>query len=259
MEKENTIKTSVWMEDPSPRNPFYPDRSYCHGYDFYHELLEHHSWEELTFLHMRGELPDSNEKRCFSLLLASVMNSGPRSNQNRAAMSAAVGGCPPGASLMAGMGCSQGDLEGGGAVESCMNMLLSLAAEEEAWLPQELAKRWGGGFQVPGFGLFYGEKERNAFLVIKKIRGTGIGQHRYLSLFKSLEVAIREDLGHYIRIYGVFAAGLLDLGFSPPQGHGLYMIASASGMLTHLCERYDDHWTEYPHWFKEGEYVYEPS
>jgi len=139
-----------------------------------------------------------------------------------------------------------------------MKMLLFLADKGESWQPAELAEKWGGGFQIPGFGLFYGDKEKNAELVIKKVMKTGI-KHNFLSLFRSLEVAIREERGHYIRLYGVFAAGLLDLGFSPPQGHGLFMIASASGMLTHLCERYNDHWTEYPHWFKEGSYHYEPS
>jgi citrate synthase len=255
MKETNTINTNVWMEEASDENPFYPTASYCHGYNFYENLMGKHSWEELLFLHLRGELPNCKERNIFTILFSSVMNPGPRHVQNRAAMSAAIGGCPPGGSLMAGMGCSQGDKEGGGAVEATMRMLSHLS---EHSLPADvlsMKEQWGGGFQIPGFGLLYGQKDDHAPQIIRLIKKYGYPLD-HLALFQSLEPVIREETQQHMKSYGVFSAALLDLGFTPQQGHGLYMIASSAGMLTHLCERYGEHWSEYPSWFQQGDYIY---
>ena len=109
---ENKIKISIWLEEAAGDNPFYADKSYCHGYDFYNYLLGRYSWTEIVFLHLKGELPTQEENSHFNLLLTSIMNPGPRSLTNRAAMSAAIGGCPVGGALMAGFSCSMGEHEG---------------------------------------------------------------------------------------------------------------------------------------------------
>lgn len=190
------------------------------------------------------------------MAMSAVMNPGPRHEQNRAAMSAAIGGCPPGASLMAGMGCSQGEKEGGTMVEYTMEMLKSILKEAHPLDCKKLEKRWNRGYGIPGFGLIYGNRDLQAkrlYLLLTKERAS----LPMVSLLSSLEPYIAGERNEYMKIQGVFAALMADLGFRSDQGHGLYMIASSAGMLTHLCERYDEHWSQYPSWFREGEYIYE--
>jgi citrate synthase len=249
MKERARVTTAIWNEKAADDNPFYPRESYCCGYDYYGELLGRFSWTSLLYLQLRGELPDTRQAGFFDLMLSAVMNPGPRDPQNQSAMAAAVGGCPVGGSLMAGFGTSQGSREGGGAVEACMAMLDLLVAGEVVADRALLTERFGDGEDCPGFGLWFGEKDHRAPLVGNLIRSRGYPDRR---------LSLLETLGDDLRLYGVFAAGLGDLGFTPRQGHGLFMISGGGGMLAFLCEQYSVHWSGFPHWFGYGEYRYEP-
>lgn len=253
-----TIRSSFWREEADPDNPWYARTCRCGGYDFYGELLGARSWAETLFLQLKGDLPDRDQASRFDLLLQAVMNPGPRDLQNRAAMSAAIGGCPAGGALMAGFGASQGAAQGGQAVEDCMRMLKALCAAPGSAMEARtdaLADTYGEGIQVPGYGLLYGERDGYAVRAAILLEERG-GDGPALRAARGLESRTAADRGEWLRLYGVFAAGLADLGFSPEQGHGLYMVASSAGMLAHLCERYGEHWTEYPNWFGAGSYEY---
>lgn len=258
---ENKVKTSIWLEKAEDKNPFYAEKSYCHGYDFYNDLLGNYSWAELVFLHLRGELPSKEINKHFNLLIASIMNSGPRDLQNRAAMSAAIGGCPVGGALMAGFSCSMGELQGGLAVEATMRMLLDIKEhlDRDRVFPfsyKELVNRYQNNEQIPGFGLLYAEQDTQAERLLRLLQEQQ-WDGPFIGLLVQVETILTGGSEQRIRLYGVFAASLLDLGFSPQQGHGLYMLAGGAGMLGFLCERYGEKWYEYPTWFSDAVYNYE--
>jgi citrate synthase len=257
---ENKIKTAIWCEEAEHDNPFYARKSFCHGYDFYNTLLGRFGFSELVFLHLRGELPEKEINEHFNLLLSAVMNPGPRDLQNRAAMSAAIGGCPVGGAMISGFSCSMGGLQGGLAVEAVMRMLLDIkerAPEADNYLSvyNELAEKHNNR-GIPGFGLLNAGKDTPALRLVELLRQRNWNGF-FVDLLLHLEEQALKNQKPGLRLYGVFAASLLDLGFSPQQGHGLYMLASGVGMLGFLCERYEQKWYEYPTWFTDAQYRYE--
>jgi citrate synthase len=258
---ENKIKTSIWCEEQADDNPFYAEKSYCHGYDFYNDLLGRHSWTELVFLHLRGELPSKKINKHFNLLLSAVMNPGPRDLQNRAAMSAAIGGCPVGGALMAGFSCAMGELEGGLAVEAVMSMLLDIKkqagrSEDFPFSYNEIVERYQHNEQIQGFGLLYAEHDTHARRLLAILQEQEC-DGPFLRLLVQMEKLVAGGCEQRLRLYGVFAASLLDLGFSPQQGHGIYMLAGGAAMLGFLSERYSQKWYEYPTWFSDATYNYQ--
>jgi citrate synthase len=257
---ENKIKTSIWFEEAAGDNSFYAEKSYCHGYDFYNNLLGRLSWTELVFLHLIGELPTPEQNNHFNLLLISVMNPGPRDLSNRAAMSAAIGGCPVGGALMSGFSCSMGELEGGLAVEITMHMLQEIGQRQERGevIPssyQELLKRYGNNDRVPGFGLLNAEQDTHAIRLLQLLKEKGWDGH-FINLLLELESVVAKSSEERARLYGVFAASLLDLGFQAEHGHGLFMISGGAGMLGFIYERYKQKWYEYPTWYSDVKHVY---
>jgi citrate synthase len=258
---ENKIKTSIWSEKQADDNPFYAEKSYCHGYDFYNELLGRYSFTELIFLHLRGELPSRVVNNHFNLLLTAVMNPGPRDLQNRAAMSAAIGGCPVGGALMAGFSCAMGELEGGLAVEAVMCMLPDIKEQtdrigEFPFSYDELVERYQNNGQLPGFGLLYAEHDTHARRLLALLREKA-WDGPFVRLLEQMEEVVAGGCEHRVRLYGVLAASLLDLGFSPYQGHGLYILSGGAAMLGFLNERYSQKWYEYPTWFSDAAYNYQ--
>ena len=257
-----TMTTAVWYEEAVPENPFFPKHSFCHGYNFYGDLIGKADFASLIFLHLRGELPGREERDRFDFLLAAVMNPGPRHPQNQSAMAAAVGGCPPGAALMAGFSSSMGQTEGGMAVENVIRMLNELSPTAAGTRPPLsfafLRDRFAIQDEIPGFGTLYGIQDIQALQVVSRLKKNGwVGKK--LALLLELETLIRPHRREWIRLYGVVAAGWADLGITPAQGHGLYMLASGFGMLAFLAERYDQKWYDFPTWYTHGTYRYEPN
>jgi citrate synthase len=108
---------------------------------------------------------------------------------------------------------------------------------------------------LPGFGRLYGERDGQAVRLIVLLKERSFCGF-YLRLFLAAERRLDPAVNGWIRLYGAFAASLLDLGFSPEQGHGLFLMARAGGMLAHLCEQYGRNWREFPTWFGPGFYKY---
>ena len=90
---------------------------------------------------------------------------------------------------------------------------------------------------VPGFGSRFGGIDPMAGKVAKQLC-TLAGAGGYLKWGRSF---VNELLPYNIAwlIPGVVAATLLDLGFHPRMGAGMYQLLSAPGLLAHAWE-YDD-------------------
>jgi len=217
---------------------------------------------------MKGELPEANELEVFNILLNSVANPGPRNLQNRAGMCTAVGGAPMGTAILAGLSAACGEEDGGGAVENVMKMLNHiksfLKSRKENKCPfkilyKEVISQYQDNEFIPGTGRWYGEKDIRAGHLQDCLKKKDIQMQTVEIIIQlgNLQEKSLPDSG--LHLHGLFAAGLLDLGFYPLQGHGLYMIASTIGILAHSAEQYGRKWNEYPHWFYPGVYEYKPN
>ncbi len=269
-ELSNRVITSIWKEEARGGNPFYPETSRCHGYDFYGELLGKRDFIEILHLLLRGELPGERQKEHFNLLMSAVINPGPRDPAVHIAMSGSMSGVPTGSALGAGMAVAQGSVEGSAAVEETMRWLLlcrqtllsskDRRGEMKGFLarvsdPAYWEPVFGKPADLPGFGRLYGERDGQAVALIELLARRGFAGF-HLRLLRESERRLDPVTSGWIRLYGVFAASLLDLGFTPEQGNGLFLMARSGGMLAHLCEQVGRNWREFPTWFGPGIYRY---
>lgn len=234
----STIRTSVGAEVPDDER----GRVHlCHGYDLYNDLLTGYSWSELTYLHIRGELPTGSEADKFDFLLRCVITPGPKDWATQAAMTAAVTHTPVGNSLLAGLAVLQGRFHGGLGVEKTMEIMGVLVRgqnnPDECPLA-EIRKRYP---DLPGFAPPDQVNPERLQKMVADISAIPLPQDH-------LQAALRFAAQHELTLtkQGLFAASLLDLGFTPRQGHGLYLIAAAPGILAHLLEQMEGNWATYP-------------
>lgn len=64
----------------------------------------------------------------------------------------------------------------------------------------------------------------------------------YQDLMHEVQKAVYDKLGKHlvINVDGAIAAVLLDLGFPPEAGNGLFALARAGGMIAHILEEYQE-------------------
>jgi citrate synthase len=215
----------------------------CHGYDLYNDLLGQYSWLELTILHLKGELPSKEEVRVLDLLFSCVINPGPKHHATQAAMTAAVTHTPVGNSLLAGLTVLEGRYQGALEIEQAMHFLDELARREGTVDQQILTKILSKYSDIPGFSRLDRTQEKRVLSMLKQVEEHMSGsEHRHLQAAPL--VASHKEV--QLTSIGLFAAGLGDLGYTPRQGHGLYMIAAAPGILAHLLEQMEGDWRSYP-------------
>ncbi|MBI3890309.1 MAG: hypothetical protein HY303_02115 [Candidatus Wallbacteria bacterium] len=250
------LRTSIWKEEPRPGNQFYPERSLCHGYDFYGELLGERPFAHVAYLLLRSELPGPREAAALDLLMTAVINPGPRHWASRAAMNGAVGGTSIGNCVLAGLGTLQGEYHGAQCVADATAMLrwaVGPGNVEPSGAGAALTLRYPG---LPGFGLLYSERDGRAERLVELLKSKDlVGPATKLALAAEEDIA-RERL-IWLTLPGVFAAGCVDLGLTEDQAAGLFLISSAPGILAHAAEQRNRRWNEYPIYWDPKLYCYE--
>lgn len=250
--KENTsrhipskISTGIWAEAPDAQGNL---ATLCHGYDFYKDLLGRYSWNDLFFLLLKGELPSDKESSLLNLIMASLINPGPKDWAIVAAMTASVSQTTVGNSLLTGISALQGRYNGGLCIEKSMEMFRDAqlrVAEGESlseFLPP-LEKQYP---DLPGYGHDRSERDKKAIRGVELIKGmNGNGAFLDLAVEMEKEFAARKNI--WLTMPGVAAAVFLDLGFEPIAGHGLFIIASLPGVLAHVVEQMRKNgWNTFP-------------
>ncbi len=214
----------------------------CHGYDLYNDLLGRYSWLELTILHLRGELPSREEADVFDLIFRIVINPGPKNWATQAAMTAAVTHTPVGNSLLAGLAVLEGRYHGALAVEKAMEMFAELVVVIHGDCDRDIltgiVSRYG---DLPGFDRPERVNGKRVNSLVDKL--SALSSHND-HIQAALEFGRQQNVK--LTLLGLFAAALCDLGFAPRQGHGLFLIAAAPGILAHLLEQMEGSWSSYP-------------
>jgi citrate synthase len=234
-----TIRTAVGAQI---QHPEHGSLHICHGYDLFNDLLGKYSWLELTLLHLNGELPGKREVGIVDFLFACVINPGPKHHATQAAMTAAVTHTPVGNSLLVGLAVLEGRHRGALEVEQAMLFFCELAelAAGEAIHYETLCKKYP---DLPGFEQADAEKAKQMKTMLARLEKR---MGPYGNTHLQAVVNFAEEKKIQVSPIGLFAVGMVELGYEPRQGHGLYMIAAAPGILAHLLEQMKGDWRTYP-------------
>ena len=230
--------TRIWKEIPSKDNPYVAERCLCHGYDLV-QLMEHVGYVDMLFLLIRGQLPTVNQRELLEALMVGICNPGPRHPATRAAMNAGVSKTNYAHVLPLSLTIMGGEYLGGGEVEASMRFIRSNAGRESTCVAKELvaeraAPVEGDWHIAPGFGQRFGGCDIIAKRIAEVLLGKK-GAGKALSWSSCFAEAISErGLGWLTP--AVVAASLLDLGFHPRYGAGMYELLSAPGLLAHGME-----------------------
>jgi citrate synthase len=195
--------TRIWQEQASTENPYIAESCRCHGYD----LLE--------------------------------LMTGPRHPATRAAMNAGVGKTDPVHILPIALTVMGGSHLGAGEVEVAMRFLRKQGGSDPEVLASELLQNpmpeEGEDWRLaPGFGWRFGSAERLPKKIARQLAalpGSGAGLHWGCAFADALAA---QRLGWLNS--GLVAAVLVDLGFHPRDGAGLFQLLSAPGLLAHGLE-----------------------
>lgn len=230
--------TRIWSERPSPQNPYLADQCLCHGYDLL-ELVGKRSFPDMLFLLLQGEFPSPHQAEVLSALMVALANPGPRHPATRAVMNAAVSRTKAEHLVPIGLSLLGGEHLGGAEVEAGMRFLRLHRRRPPEQVAERLLEDWAPSFQgdarvAPGFGTRFGGIDPIPQQVVIRLAGLP-GAGKALSWGCSFAEAVK-PAGCGWLTPGVAAAALLDLGFPPRAGAGLFQIMSAPGILAHGVE-----------------------
>lgn len=257
------IQTAIWKEKPADNNPYQAAEARCHGYEHL-ALTNNTRFSDMFFLLFRGELPNSSQSVLFERLLISVIHPGPRHNATRAAMNAAVSRTQVSNILPLALNVFSGEWQGSREVQKSMKFL-QRHMDQPA---NEVAERHlkdlavadaadvaeGDRETAAGFGTLYGTADTYA-----QTLADNLAQHcemgncyRWASAY--VETLRTADCGW--RTTGLFAAVMVDLGFSAFEGELVFQIASAPGIAAQAAEKVGQPLTAMP-FLKDKNYIIE--
>jgi citrate synthase len=199
---------------------------------------------------LRGELPSPDQATLLEAVLVAGVDHGPQAPSVAIARMASTCGVGLNSAIASGVNVL-GDVHGGAGAQ-CMEMLTDIeivrtgraVSENEAWLADAVAAwRAAHGKFLPGFGhRFHSVDPRSPRLMalLDDAKARGVVEGRFLALGRAVE----EHLGHGratggvpMNIDGSTAIVLLELGFPPPLGRGVFVLSRSVGICAHAWEQ----------------------
>lgn len=230
--------TRIWKEVPSAENAYISQRSLCHGYDLT-ELMRTKGFADMIYLLMRGELPTAEQRKLLEMLMVGLCNPGPRHPATRAAVNAGIGKTDTSHILPVAMSIMSGAHLGSGEVRESMRFI----RRHRNKTPEEVVERLvavdelpvEGDYHIaPGFGTRFGGIDIMSARIASKLLELNAAS-KGLNWGAGFAEKLR-SYGYGWLTTGVAAAALLDLGFHPRVGSGLFQLLSAPGLLAHGLE-----------------------
>jgi citrate synthase len=235
----NKVKTSIWKETATEKQGYLSDRAAYFGYDIIELMQTGYSQTDITFLLLQGELPTLKQRQLFDALAVLLSNPGPRHPATRAVMEAAVSKTrsqhllPIGLMVLGGEQAAQG-------VETIMRFLRLNRRKTPATLAEVSIDKYKGPQNdleiLPGFGPCFEQRQPlyRQFASSIQVKFHDY-QLRYLEWSLSMDEAL-EETPCGIKATCLAGAILLDLGFHPRSGPGIFQLLSAPGLLAHGLE-----------------------
>lgn len=218
----------------------FPDRILVRGHNVV-DLAQSHSFGDMLYLLLRGELPPGQEGRLIEAMLVLMAEHSINAPSIHAARTVASCGSPVQTSIAAGI--SAIGEHHGGAGEACARILQEVITAAAAGAdPDELARKIVAEFRqrnerLPGFGHRFHDPDPRAVYLLTLAEELGIaGPHTTLA--KALVSVLHAETGRSLplNVDGALAALISDMGFDWRLGKGFFIVARSAGLLAHVHE-----------------------
>lgn len=205
-------------------------KPHVYGYDLT-KLAGDKSFAAAIYLILKGELPDKNSEKLLDSMLTVAIDHGVEPSSIVAARNVYSGGSPLQAAVAAGI-LAFGEYHGG-AIEYSMETIKKYQGEGVGKLIEDFTKE---GKRVSGFGhrVYSVDPRTQRLLTIAKELGF---YGKYVKFALEVENELSKGPKKLpLNIDGAFAALLLEMGFHPKSGKGLFIIARVPGLVAHVVE-----------------------
>lgn len=205
-------------------------------------LIETVSFSDAIFVLLAGRRPAATESSVFSALLVAIVDHGMGTTSSLTARFVMSGGNPLNTAVGGGI-LALGDYHGG-AIEKAMLQLNSIPVDKgklEGVAGQYVQRAIRQKETIFGYGhKVY--KERDPRTVTLRALCHKLGYTSpYIELANYIETALEKEKGRKIclNIDGLIAAILLEMGFPPSLGKGIFIIGRAPGLVAQAVEEHD--------------------
>src|SRR3990170_7598896 len=205
-------------------------RVYVWGHDLL-KLAGERSFTAAIYLILKGEMPDKTSEKMLDSMLTIAIDHGVEPSSVVAARNVYSGGSPVQAAVAAGI-LAFGEYHGG-AIEVTMENFKKYQPLGAKKLVEDFVK---AGVRVSGFGhrLYTVDPRTKRLLELAKEFGFW---GKYVKFAVDLESELsKRSKPLPLNIDGVFAALLLEMGFNPKVGKGVFIIARTPGLVAHVVE-----------------------
>lgn len=205
-------------------------RIYVYGYDLIN-LAGTTSFSKAIYLILKGEMPDKNSEKMIDAMLTIAIDHGVEPASVVAARNIYSGGSPAQAAVAGGI-LALGEFHGG-AIETSMENFKKYESLGVKILLDDFAK---SGQRISGFGHRYYTTDPRTQKLTLLSKDLG-----FFGKFVKFALKVEEEISKGgkklpLNIDGIFAALLLEMGFSPKVGKGFFIIARVPGLVAHVAE-----------------------
>ncbi len=195
------------------------------------KLIQKHTFTEVIFLLLKGNLPDEKERKMLDTILVATAEHGVQAPSTFVTRAAASTNKPMNSALAAG-NLTVGEWHGG-AVEKCAQMLQSEKSAEEivADAVKNKEKLAGYGHKV------YKDEDPRTVAIFVKAKELGLSQ-KYIEKAEAIQQEFEKQSGKKlpINIDGAIAAIISELGFDWRLGKAVFVLGRLPGMIAHAHE-----------------------
>ena len=206
------------------------------------QLAGNLTFVQTIWLTLRGEIPDQRQAELLEAAMVASVDGGPMSPSCAIASMAATCGVGLNSAVASGIN-ALGDTHGG-AGQQCMEMFywINSRVTQGMDLDKSIAEEIDGLKFVPGFGHRFHPIDPRAVRLLELVtraRDAKSIDGKYLNMANRIEALLEKRKGKVIplNIDGASAVIFSELGFPPPLGRGLFILARSVGLLAHAWEQ----------------------
>lgn len=206
------------------------------------QLIGQVDFVSMIWLMLRGELPSKQQARLLEAALVAAVDHGPQAPSISIARMAATCGVGINNAMASGIN-ALGDVHGG-AGQQCLQVYEAVARAVESGEPLEVAvaAQLAERKHLPGFGHRFHPIDPRAKPLLELVEETvaaGEASGRYLKIARGVEQALRglKNKPIPMNIDGATAVIYGELGFSPTEARGLFILSRSVGILAHASEQ----------------------
>lgn len=205
-------------------------KPHVYGYDLT-QLANSPSFTKTIYLILTGKMPDKNSERMLDAILTISVDHGVEPSSVVAARNVYSGGSPVQAAVAAGI-LAFGEFHGG-AIEAAMNNFKKYLGQKPEDVVSDFKKR---GERMSGFGHRLYSVDPRTQKLLKLAKDLGFFG-KYVKFAANLEEELStKEKRLPLNIDGIIAALLLEMGFNPKVGKGVFIIARTPGLVAHVVE-----------------------